>query len=555
MIDNFDSLHLLITSRLPFLGEISSNNNLVLTLAIEAVVVIILYFLLFYILRWWFRQFENDIALVTLGVSRLPALIIATCVGLKIALLQLESATPEVWFEKGLDGIIWFAATFWIGQIFTRVFVYYLKEFAEQSEAMWDDVLIPIFESTIPFFIYLVGTLFGIQALGVKLTALWAAIGGATFVLGFAAKDILANFFSGLVLLVDTPFRFGDVIMIQDGVNKGASRAIIQRIGLRGTLLHLIDTHADLYIPNAAFEKQKIVNLNRPTSHFYYNISVPVASESDPGRVEGIIKNVALAHPDTLGATEDKIRLIDDYYGYAGNPEIKEQKKVAARQRLCAEQSVNGQLAKVEQALDQLSDKIGHLEKGGLDNDELRTIQRDYVEICEMLGLEVMTERKGRRKRSSLVEMQGMASEEAMIGLVRKWYRSWLQDPDLIKEDHQLLPKQWEQNIGLLKLRSNKIFRKITNPAGEETRLDDYIDELQLWVKDNFKSSRNEWQEPKIWVENIKALPPMGSILREYNIRFYVDDIRLEHCQRGNRVESEVRQEIIWHLRKEYLYK
>ena len=49
MINLFNSPHLLVTSRLPFLGEISNSNNLVITLAIEAVVVAILYFLMFYL--------------------------------------------------------------------------------------------------------------------------------------------------------------------------------------------------------------------------------------------------------------------------------------------------------------------------------------------------------------------------------------------------------------------------------------------------------------------------------------------------------------------------
>ena len=96
--------------------------------------------------------------------------------------------------------------------------------------------------------LYVVGAFIALQVIGFDLTGLWVAFGGATFVLGFAVKDILANFFSGLVLLIDTPFRFGDVIMHND------ERAIVRKIGLRTTRLYLIDTHCEVYVPNGSIK-------------------------------------------------------------------------------------------------------------------------------------------------------------------------------------------------------------------------------------------------------------------------------------------------------------
>jgi MscS family membrane protein len=40
---------------------------------------------------------------------------------------------------------------------------------------------------------------------------------------------------------------------------------------------------------------------------------------------------------------------------------------------------------------------------------------------------------------------------------------------------------------------------------------------------------------------------------KTFTVKFYVDDITLEHFQRGNRVESEVNRELAWQLRKAYL--
>jgi MscS family membrane protein len=113
---------------------------------------------------------------------------------------------------------------------------------------------------------------------------------------------------------------------------------------------------------------------------------------------------------------------------------------------------------------------------------------------------------------------------------------------------HFSLPRDWEQKIELLKLKTNKLFRQISEPLGQETRLNDQVEALRLWMQERFKSSRNEWQDPKIWINEVGS-----DYTRETTVKFYVDNIKLEHCERGNRVKSEVYREMIWHLRQAYL--
>jgi MscS family membrane protein len=219
------------------------------------------------------------------------------------------------------------AVTFWISRLFTEVIVYALKKFAEQSEAMWDDVLIPILETMLPVIIYLVGRLvFVIQSLGIDLTGLWVAIGGISFILGFALKDILANFTSGLVLLIDTPFRFGDVIALPNG-----SRAIIKKVGLRVTHMYIIDTHSDLYIPNGQLQSQQITNVSRPTFHYYYSLNIPIKADVNPALVIPLMESVVLAHPDTLGNIDRKLEFIDKYYGSSGTTVNVDRKREAGK--------------------------------------------------------------------------------------------------------------------------------------------------------------------------------------------------------------------------------
>src|ERR687886_450796 len=258
----------------PTVAQLGSFLQSLLTWGLVALAI---YSFLFYGLRLLLRKWEKEIAIVTLNVSQAPLLAILILVSLKISLVSLKQFPFYTVVEKVLSAFIVVAVTYWIAQLFTQVIAFYLKKYAQQSEAMWDDVLVPLLESTLPLLVYLMGGFLFLQTLGIDLTGLWVAFGGATFVLGFALQDILANFFSGLVLLIDTPFQFGDVISLPNG-----SLAVIKKVGIRLTKLFMIDTHCDLYIPNGTLEGQDIINLSRPAPHYYYSLSIPLRADTEP---------------------------------------------------------------------------------------------------------------------------------------------------------------------------------------------------------------------------------------------------------------------------------
>ncbi|NJL67164.1 MAG: hypothetical protein HC894_11000 [Microcoleus sp. SM1_3_4] len=118
----------------------------------------------------------------------------------------------------------------------------------------------------------------------------------------------------------------------------------------------------------------------------------------------------------------------------------------------------------------------------------------------------------------------------------------------MLPEDETILPEEWEPKIDLLKVKLNKLERKIAKPGGDETRLDDCGTNFLEWLHDNFKQSQTSWKEPQIRMTDIKT----NSI--EFAVRFYVDNIKLEHWWRGNRVSNQLRREIVRRLRQAYIY-
>ncbi len=509
-----------------------------IALAGTFIIIFLAYFVLFSILRSIFRNFKSDLPLVALGASRLPATWVLLALGSLLSFHTLPNHWDENIFIQFIGKLITAAAVMtlfhWIVQILMKVVLYAIKQYADDTEAVWDEVLIPFLEAIAPTAIYLAGASIALQAVGIDLTGLWVTFGGAAFVLGFAIKDILADFFSGLVLLIDTPFRFGDVILFGD------DRAIIQKIGLRTTKLYLIDTHSSVYIPNSSMQTQNVVNLSRPTEHYYYTIKISLPTDVDPQRASSLIKDVVMAHPDTLGENNHKLEMMDRYFGFSGPQTNAGEKLETGRIRVSIEGSLNHILSRIEDDAETLRYKIEDLEQGGLDKNEIEVIKTDFINICTLIGLSTQIQSGGFRGERSVLEEDGTLSD-SLIQSVRAWYQAWLKDPDLVREDRDNLPSIWEQKINMLKRRLNRYYAILLSPEGEETRLDNYLKEIEVWLRDDFKTSRNEWQNPKVWFD------------QDYTVKFYIDDVALEHGQRGDRIKSEVRREIIWHLRKSYL--
>lgn len=138
---------------LPFLSINLEQVLLMLrSLVLTVVGATLLYGLLFYTLQTVFRQYERGIALVTLNVSANPALLAFILTSLKVTFdnwkLEIE------WVDRILLASIIVTATYWLLRLFNQVVIYYLKEYAQQIEIMWDNVIIPLLEGVIPVLIF-----------------------------------------------------------------------------------------------------------------------------------------------------------------------------------------------------------------------------------------------------------------------------------------------------------------------------------------------------------------------------------------------------------------
>jgi len=93
----------------------------------------------------------------------------------------------------------------------------------------------------------------------IDLTPLYVAFGGGSIVFAFAAKEILENLISGIILALQRPFTLGDKLTI------GSFAGTVDSIHPRHTCLH-DDSGQLLYIPNAMLIKSVLIVHPKPTA-------------------------------------------------------------------------------------------------------------------------------------------------------------------------------------------------------------------------------------------------------------------------------------------------
>ncbi len=101
-------------------------------------------------------------------------------------------------------------------------------------------------------------TLVMLQTLGVSISGILAFGGIGGIAIGFASKDLLANFFGGFMLYMDRPFSVGDWIRSPDREIEGT----VEQIGWRLTRIRTFDKRP-LYVPNHMFTTISIENPSR----------------------------------------------------------------------------------------------------------------------------------------------------------------------------------------------------------------------------------------------------------------------------------------------------
>ncbi len=142
--------------------------------------------------------------------------------------------------------------------------------------------------------VLITAVLMAMQTLGFSISGILAFGGVGGIAVGFAAKDLLSNFFGGLMVFLDRPFAVGDWIRSPDRSIEGT----VERIGWRLTVIRTFDKRP-LYVPNSTFASIAVENPSRMSHRrIYETIGIRYEDGLKMGAIVQAVKEMLLQHEE-----------------------------------------------------------------------------------------------------------------------------------------------------------------------------------------------------------------------------------------------------------------
>lgn len=227
---------------------------------------------------------------------RKPLAVLIWILGFTMAAEVLDKHAPSVLFEavepvRDIGVIvcgIWFLMRF-----ITRAEHNFLQYRASQGMEV-DQTTINAVAKLLRASALITGGLVILQTLGFSISGVLAFGGIGGIAIGFASKDLLANFFGALMIYFDRPFVVGDWIRSPDRNIEGT----VEHIGWRLTRIRTFDQRP-LYVPNATFTSIAVENPSRMTHRrIYETIGIRHEDANKMANIVRDVKKMILEHPE-----------------------------------------------------------------------------------------------------------------------------------------------------------------------------------------------------------------------------------------------------------------
>lgn len=165
------------------------------------------------------------------------------------------------------------------------------------------DRTLPLFNNLLMIIVIGVSMYLLFLVWNIDLTAWMASAGILGLAVSFAAKDTLANLFSGVFIMADAPYKLGDMIVLESG-----ERGNVTNIGIRSTRL-LTRDDVEITVPNSIMGNTKVIN-EAGGRHEKYRIRVKVgvAYGSDIDKVHDILMDEAKKNAQVCDTPAPRVR-------------------------------------------------------------------------------------------------------------------------------------------------------------------------------------------------------------------------------------------------------
>ncbi len=224
-----------------------------------------------------------------------PAEFLVVVLGFFLAAEILNLPTKPTNLNLLAENIIKVMLTFnltWFGYNAVAVMEQWMKHWAEKTDSVLDDQLIPFVRKSMRIFIVVIAILFLVQNLGYSISGLLASLGLGGLAIAMAAKDSLANIFGSIMILLDRPFTIGDWI------KAGDMEGTVDEIGFRSTRIRTF-AKTQITVPNSVLMNMSIDNYSLMPKR-RIKLSVGITYDTTPAQMRqavAAIKQMLRTHP------------------------------------------------------------------------------------------------------------------------------------------------------------------------------------------------------------------------------------------------------------------
>lgn len=202
------------------------------------------------------------------------------------------------------------ALTYWMAGMADRILKVHIPRIIGKGGIEMDETISVMIRRLATASIYILGIMLIVQQIPPlqSLTAVMLASAGiAGLAIGYAAKDSLANFTSGIFLAIFQPFRVGDWIDFRNDYGR------VEDLTLRHTVI-LTKDYRRIIVPNNIMSNEPIINWTIRSPEITWTVDFDLSRASDIDRARNIILEEAKSHPKVLKDREIKVLMTYSKY-------------------------------------------------------------------------------------------------------------------------------------------------------------------------------------------------------------------------------------------------
>jgi len=170
-----------------------------------------------------------------------------------------------------------------------------------------DETTYSFVETAVKYTVLTIGVVSALGSVGIDTGGLLASLGIVGVTIGFAARDSLSNFISGIIIFIDRPFVLGDLVEIDDKYGR------VSEITLRSTRVVTSDGRM-LAVPNTEIVNKTVASYtNFP--HLRLDIPITIAMDEDIEKTRNLLLGLTEGDPEYLNDPAPRVIVtaLNDY--------------------------------------------------------------------------------------------------------------------------------------------------------------------------------------------------------------------------------------------------